>query len=205
MTFNMTHTLVIIIMTVAVSLLAWRSPAFLSRLVFDPLMVKKGQIDRFITYGFVHAHGWHLFFNMFTLFFFGQAIEKLYIYKFGYLGFLAFYVSAIIFSIIPDFIKHQNNPRLVFLGASGAVSAVLFAFVLVAPWELLYFFGIIPIPAIIFAILYVAYSWYAHKKGDSNIGHLAHLTGAGFGFVATIIIEPALLSHFIHNLLNPRF
>lgn len=202
----MTHTLVIIIMTVIVSLLAWQSPAFLNRLVFDPLMVKKGQIDRFITYGFIHAHGWHLFFNMFTLFFFGRAIERLYIAKFGYLGFLGFYVAAIIFSVLPDFIKSGNgHTRTVLLGASGGVSAVLFAFVLLAPWQLIYFFAIIPVPAIIFAILYVAYSIYAYKKGNDNIGHLAHMAGAVFGVVATIAIEPALLLHFIGELLNPKF
>ncbi|TWV83986.1 rhomboid family intramembrane serine protease [Moraxella sp. VT-16-12] len=202
----MTHTLVIIIMTVIVSLLAWQSPAFLNRLVFDPLMVKKGQIDRFITYGFIHAHGWHLFFNMFTLFFFGQAIERLYIAKFGYLGFLGFYVAAIIFSVLPDFIKSGNgHTRTVLLGASGGVSAVLFAFVLLAPWQLIYFFAVIPVPAIIFAILYVAYSIYAYKKGNDNIGHLAHMAGAVFGVVATIAIEPALLLHFIGELLNPKF
>lgn len=200
----MTHTLVIIIMTVIVSLLAWQSPKFLSRLVFDPVMVKRGQIDRFITYGFVHAHGWHLFFNMFTLFFFGQAIEKLYIAKFGYLGFLLFYVGAIIVSVIPDFIK-SNHARTVLLGASGGVSAVLFAFVLLAPWKLIYFFAIIPVPAIIFAILYVGYSVWAYKKGNDNIGHLAHLTGAGFGVIATIATEPAILLHFAHALLHPKF
>lgn len=202
----MTHTLVIIIMTVIVSLLAWQSPAFLNRLVFDPLMVKKGQIDRFITYGFIHAHGWHLFFNMFTLFFFGRAIERLYIAKFGYLGFLGFYVAAIIFSVLPDFIKSGNgHTRTVLLGASGGVSAVLFAFVLLAPWQLIYFFAVIPVPAIVFAILYVAYSIYAYKKGNDNIGHLAHMAGAVFGVVATIAIEPALLLHFIGELLNPKF
>lgn len=202
----MTHTLVIIIMTMIVSLLAWQSPAFLNRLVFDPLMVKKGQIDRFITYGFIHAHGWHLFFNMFTLFFFGRAIERLYIAKFGYLGFLGFYVAAIIFSVLPDFIKSGNgHTRTVLLGASGGVSAVLFAFVLLAPWQLIYFFAIIPVPAIVFAILYVAYSIYAYKKGNDNIGHLAHMAGAVFGVVATIAIEPALLLHFIGELLNPKF
>lgn len=202
----MTHTLVIIIMTVAVSIFAWRSPTFLNRLVFDPLLVKKGQIDRFITYGFIHAHGWHLFFNMFMLFFFGQAIERLYINKFGYLGFLGFYVAAIIVSAVPDFIKSNNTHiRTVLLGASGGVSAVLFAFVLLAPWRLIYFFAIIPVPAIIFAILYVAYSVYAYKKGNDNIGHLAHMAGAAFGVVATIIIEPAILLHFIGALLNPKF
>ncbi|MDO4897331.1 MAG: rhomboid family intramembrane serine protease [Moraxella sp.] len=200
----MTHTLVIIIITVIISLMAWQSPKFLHRLVFDPVMVKQGQIDRFITYGFVHAHGWHLFFNMFTLFFFGQAIERLYIHNFGYLGFLLFYVGAIIVSVVPDFAK-SSHTRTVLLGASGGVSAVLFAFVLLMPWKLIYFFAIIPIPAIIFAILYVGYSVHAYKKGNDNIGHLAHLTGAGFGVVATIITEPAVLPHFIHALTHPKF
>lgn len=200
----MNHTVVIIIITVLVSLVAWQSPKLMHRLIFYPPAIRGGQIDRFITSGFVHADPIHLIFNMFTLYFFGRVMENLYVDKFGYLGFLSFYVLAIIVSSVPDYVKHKNDPYFRSLGASGGVSAVLFAFILLAPWSVIYFF-FIPIPAIIFAILYVAYSWYAHKKGDSNIGHLAHLTGAAFGVVATIAIEPAIVIHFIGALLNPKF
>lgn len=201
----MNHTTVILIITVIVSLAAWQIPSLFRRLIFNAPLIQKGQIDRFITHGFVHQDGWHLFFNMFTFFFFGRAVEKLYIHKFGYLGFLLFYIAAIVVSVIPDFIKYKNNPNYATLGASGGVTAVLFVFVLLYPWNLIYFFGILPIPAILFAIIYVAYSIYANKQNNSYVNHLAHLTGAAFGIIATILIEPSVLIHFFYALLHPKF
>lgn len=147
----------------------------------------------------------HLFFNMFTLYFFGRVIERFYITQFGSLGFVGFYVLAVVAAIIPTYLKNQHNPHYLSLGASGAVSAVLFSFVLFAPWETLYFFGILPIPAIVFAILYTAYSIYADRRGTGNTNHSAHLFGAAFGVVATVAIEPKLILHFISALLNPSF
>lgn len=146
----------------------------------------------------------HLLFNMITLYFFGRVMERFYIQELGSLGFVGFYTLAIIASSIPDYIRHKNNPRFASLGASGGVSAVLFAFILLAPWETIYLF-FIPIPAIIFAIAYVGYSVWADKRGTGRINHLAHLAGAGFGVIATIVIEPAIIVHFLSALLNPRF
>lgn len=204
MTIN--HTTVIIIITVIISLLAWQNRNIMGRLIFDPISVNRfKQYDRFITHGFIHADGMHLLFNMFTLYFFGRVIERFYIAKFGSLGFVAFYVLAIIVAIIPTYLKNKHNTRYLSLGASGAVSAVLFSFILFAPWETLYFFGILPIPAIVFAVLYTAYSIYAERRGMGNTNHSAHLFGAAFGVVATIAIEPALLLHFVNALLNPSF
>lgn len=200
----MTHTTAIIIITVAISFFAWQNQHFLNRLIFYPPAVKRGQYDRFITHGFIHADGMHLLFNMFTLYFFGRAIERFYINQFGYLGFVAFYVLAIVFAMIPSYLKYKNNPRYLSLGASGGVSAVLFAFILFAPWETLYLFAVVPIPAIIFAVLYTAYSIYADRRGGGNINHSAHLYGAAFGVFATIIIKPSIFIHFLEALFNPR-
>lgn len=202
----MNHTTAIIIITVIISLIAWQNRTFMGRLVFDPISIKRfKQYDRFVTHGFIHADGMHLFFNMFTLYFFGRVIERFYITKFGSLGFVGFYVLSVAAAIIPTYLKNQHNPYYLSLGASGAVSAVLFSFVLFAPWETLYFFGILPIPAIVFAILYTAYSIYADRRGTGNTNHSAHLFGAAFGVVATIAIEPKLILHFISALLNPSF
>lgn len=202
----MNHTTAIIIITVIISLIAWQNRTFMGRLVFDPISIKRfKQYDRFVTHGFIHADGMHLFFNMFTLYFFGRVIERFYITQFGSLGFVGFYVLAVVAAIIPTYLKNQHNPYYLSLGASGAVSAVLFSFVLFAPWETLYFFGILPIPAIVFAILYTAYSIYADRRGTGNTNHSAHLFGAAFGVVATIAIEPKLILHFISALLNPNF
>lgn len=202
---NINHTTAIIIITVIVSIYAWQSRAFFERLIFWSPAIRRGQIDRFVTHGFIHADAMHLLFNMFTLYFFGRIIERFYISKFGSLGFVAFYVLAIIAAIIPTFLKHKNNPNYASLGASGAVSAVLFAFILFAPWETIYLFAVVPIPAILFAIAYTAYSIYADKRGTGNINHSAHLYGAVFGVIATIAIEPKLLLHFISALMNPKF
>lgn len=201
----MNHTTLIIIITVVVSLVAWQNKNFLGRLVFDPTAIARHkQFDRFLTSGFVHGDGMHLLFNMITLYFFGRVMERFYIQELGSLGFVGFYTLAIIASSIPDYIRHKNNPRFASLGASGGVSAVLFAFILLAPWETIYLF-FIPIPAIIFAIAYVGYSVWADKRGTGRINHLAHLAGAGFGVIATIAIEPAIIVHFLSALLNPRF
>ena len=134
------HTTLIIIITVIVSLVAWQNKALFNRLIFYPPAVNNGQWDRFVTHGFIHADSMHLLFNMFTLYFFGRAIEGLYKpFLFGY-GFVVFYVLAIIIAMIPSYIKHKNTASYLSLGASGGVSAVLFAFILLAPWEKIYLF-----------------------------------------------------------------
>lgn len=204
-THIMNHTTVIIIITVIISIAAWQSRPLLGRLIFYPPAVNKGQYDRLLTHGFIHADGMHLLFNMFTLYFFGSVIERFYINKFGNLGFVAFYVLAIIVAILPTYARNKNNPRYSSLGASGAVSAVLFAYILFAPWNTLYLFAVLPIPAIVFAIAYVAYSIWADRRGGGNINHSAHLFGAVFGVVATIAIEPGIIFHFLNRLLNPSF
>lgn len=201
----MNHTTAIIIITVIVSLAAWQKRALFERLIFYPPAVVRGQVDRLLTHGFIHADGMHLLFNMMTLYFFGRVIEDFYLARFGSLGFVGFYVLAIIAAMIPTFLKHKNNRHYFSLGASGGVSAVLFAFILFAPWQSIYLFAIVPIPAIIFAVLYTAYSIWADRRGGGNTNHSAHLFGAAFGVVATVLIEPKLLLHFINALLHPRF
>lgn len=200
------HTTAIVIITVVVSFLAWQNRLLMGRLIFDPIsIVRYKQYDRFITHGFIHADSMHLLFNMFTLYSFGRAIEDFYIRRFGNFGFVLFYLLAIVVAIIPSFLKNKNNSRYLSLGASGAVSAVIFAYILFAPWTMLYFFGILPIPAIVFAVLYVAYTTYADRRGTDNINHSAHLYGAIFGVLATIISEPSVVIHFVDALFHLNF
>lgn len=198
---TVSHTLIIIVITAIISFIAFSNRTVMNRLIMWPPAMQRGQYDRFITYGFVHADGTHLLFNMFTLFFFGRAIENFYRPYFGGLGFVLFYLAALVVSMLPSYLKHKNDPNYLSLGASGAVSAVLFAYILFAPWNLIYVF-FIPVPAIIYAALYTAYSVYAAKRGQDNINHSAHLWGAAFGVIATIAIEPALMQRFIANLLS---
>lgn len=198
------HTLFIIIITVVVSLLAWQSPQLMQRLIFYPPAVQRGQVDRFVTHGFIHADGMHLFFNMFTLYSFGQAVQGLFMSKLGSLGFVLFYFAALVVAIMPTYLKQKNNPGYSSLGASGAVSAVIFGYILMNPWSTLLLF-VIPVPAIVFAVAYVAYSVWADGQGRGSINHSAHLVGGIFGMLATIAIEPGIVAHFFNQLIHPRF
>ncbi|GAB3045762.1 rhomboid family intramembrane serine protease [Acinetobacter apis] len=176
----------------------------MNRLIFWPPAMKKGQYDRFITHGFVHADGTHLLFNMITLFFFGSVIESFYRQYFFNMGFVLFYVGGLIVAILPSYLKHKDDYQWASLGASGAVSAVLFAYILFKPWSLIFVF-FIPVPAIIFAVLYVGYTIWSNKNSSSNINHSAHLWGAVYGIVVTIVIQPKILPHFLNELTNIPF
>lgn len=199
------HTITIILMTVIISLIAFSNRQVMDRLIFwPPAIQQKAQYDRFISHGFIHADGMHLLFNMFTLFFFGSVIESFYRQYLYDLGFVLFYLGALIFAILPSYLKHKNDSQWTSLGASGAVSAVLFAYILFQPWKLIFVF-FIPVPAIVFAVLYVAYSIWSAKKGDSSINHSAHLWGAAYGVVMTIIIEPRVIPHFFNQLMQFSF
>ena len=162
------HTVSLVLITVAISMVAFSKQAVMNRLIFWPPAMQRGQYDRFITHGFVHADGMHLLFNMITLFFFGSIIEQFYRQYLFEMGFVLFYLGGLIAAIIPSYLKHKQDYRWASLGASGAVSAVLFAYILFQPWKLIFVF-FIPVPAIIFAVLYVAYSIWSGKRGISTI------------------------------------
>lgn len=198
------QTIIIIAITCLISFLAFSNKKLQARLIFWSPAIKAGEYHRFMTYGFIHADAGHLLFNMITLFFFGHHIERLYKTTLAGWGYVVFYLVAILVSILPSYYQHKNNAQFASLGASGAVSAVLFAFILLDPWRILLVF-FIPMPAIIFAVGYILYSMYANKKNKNNINHTAHLTGAAFGVLFTLIYKPSLLAHFINKLLNPSF
>ena len=141
---------------------------------------------------------------MFTLFFFGRQIEVWMAAQKGPWVFPLFYFSALVVSILPTYLKHQKDPNYRSLGASGAVSAVLFAFILLAPWATIGVF-FIPMPAIVFAVLYIAYSIWMDKRGGDNINHSAHLGGAMYGVMFTLLQRPALAPHFLQRLVSPDF
>lgn len=201
----MSLTLLIIIATVAVSWLAFDRPRLLDRLMmWTPAVTRQHQYDRFITHGFVHADWQHLLFNMITLFFFGNRVEQLFMPYIGHVGFVLFYLSAIVVAMLPTYLRHRNDPNYRSLGASGAVSAVLFIFILIDPWSLIFVF-FLPMPAILFAVLYVGYSLWADHHGRDNINHGAHLAGAAYGVLFTVIMEPRVLESFVQRLLSPSF
>lgn len=197
-------TLIIIAVTCGVSITCFQNGQLMEKLLFWPPGIKKGQVYRFVTHGFVHADGQHLLFNMLTLFFFGRAIEPFFERYIGFVGFALFYLLGIAVAILPSYLQHANDPRYRSLGASGAVSAVVFAFILLAPWSMIYVF-FFPVPAIVYAILYTAYSFYSARHGMDGVNHSAHLWGAAYGVVFALVMEPRLGAHFLHQLARPAF
>lgn len=199
----MSPTLIIILITCGVSFYAFTNRELFDKFKFYPYrMSRNGEYVRWLGHGFLHGDPTHLIFNMLSLYFAGQAAEQ--IFSPAPIYYL-FYLLAIVVSSIPDFIRQKNNPQFVSIGASGAVSAVMFALILFDPWATVRVFFAIPMPFILFAILYLAYSWYMSKKNLDNIGHMAHLTGALFGIAAAIIYQPMVIPHFLEQITQPRF
>jgi membrane associated rhomboid family serine protease len=202
---NLSYTLILIGITVLTSWLALNDRGLLDRLLlWPPAIARQGQWYRMVTHGFVHADFPHLLFNMITLYFFGSLVEQTYFADLGPLAYLAFYVGGLVVASLPSYIRHRNDAAYRSLGASGAVTAVLFGYILLAPWQMIFVF-FLPVPAIIFAVLYVGYSIWAQRRGKDNIGHSAHLTGAAYGVIVCILIEPRVLPHFLAQLTNPQF
>jgi membrane associated rhomboid family serine protease len=199
-------TMALIAVTCVVSWLAFKNPKLMDRLIlWPPAIQRQRQYDRLLGYGFIHADFMHLFFNMFTLYFFGRMMEDVITRLAGSpLAYLGFYLGALLVSILPTYLKHIGDPNYRSLGASGAVSAVLFAFILVDPWATIGVF-FIPMPAIVFALLYVSYSIWMDKRGGDNVNHGAHLAGAAFGVLFMVALEPPVLGHFVRQLGQPSF
>ena len=195
-------TVLLVLVTVLVSWRAFHDRSLLERLLlWPPAVVRRHQYDRLLGYGFVHADWSHLLFNMITLWSFGSAVEPVFSAWITPLGYAGFYLSAIVMSILPTFLAQRGNPLYRSLGASGGVAAVLFSAILFDPWMRLFIFPIpFPIPAILFAVLYVAYSVWMDRRGGDNVNHSAHLWGAAYGVLFTLALRPRVLGHFLGQL-----
>lgn len=198
-------TLYIIIITTIVSLAAFSKTSLIDQFVFSPYMMKyHKQWYRYVTCGLLHGDFFHLFVNMFVLYSFGNAVEVYYGYAFGELSWLVFillYVSSIFAANVTTYSKHQNDPGYRSLGASGAVSAVVFTSILFDPFRNIYLYGIIGLPGILLGVIYLGYSYYMGKKGSTdNINHDAHLYGAIYGIVFTLFLKPKIFMVFINQL-----
>ncbi len=173
------------------------NPHLIDRLGFRPVFVGK-EPYRYITGGFVHVSLPHLLFNAITLYFFGPLLES----QLGSVKYFILYFGALLSAHTLTYFQHRQNSAYNAVGASGAISGVLFAYVLFAPYDMLLLFGILPIPAILFAFLFVGVSIYAMKSGRSfGIAHEAHLGGALGGAFLTIILEPGVLPSFLNQLI----
>lgn len=200
----MPYTYYIIALTAIISLIGFSNQELYNRLILYPNKMKGSVTEyyRFLTVGLLHADMGHLFFNMFTLYFFGRMVEM-------YIGgplFILLYLSALVASSLSTYIKHRDNPSYRSLGASGAVTAVLFASIYIAPWAKIYIFFIpIGIPSIVFAVLYLFYTYYMGKRGQSGINHDAHLWGSLYGLAFMLLADPSHGASFIKELQDFRY
>lgn len=198
-------TYLLIAVNLLFSILGFSNPSFVNKTIMWPYGVKRNkQYGRFITSGFLHADWTHLFFNMFTFYFFGRNVEYLY-YQYelgGKVSYLLLYFLALIISDLPSYFKNQDDPTYRSLGASGAVSAVVFASIIFSPWSRIYIFGAIPLSAFLFAMLYIVYCVYMGKRGNDNVNHDAHLWGSVFGLLFTIALIAALNSSLFDVILK---
>lgn len=202
-------TFLIIGITILISLFAMENHTLKNKLMFNAYMINhRKEWYRFFSNGLIHADFMHLAFNMFTLYMFGRGVEEVYSYdqvfgEKGTLFFILLYVGGLVMSSLYSYEKYKNNVHYNALGASGAVSAVVFAYILLAPTTKLGFLFIpIPIPAYLFGIIFLVIEYYLSKKGQSNIGHDAHIWGAVFGLVFTAILKPSLITQFFYQIIG---
>ena len=192
---------VIFAVIVVVSLAAlYVSPRILERSVFRPYLVHRGQrYETLITSGFVHADLPHLIFNLVTFYFFGFPLEQ----RIGGVAFAVLYFVGLVVSDAGTWVKHRNDPEYGSIGASGAISAVLFASIVYFPSNSVLIFPIpVPIPAPLFAVLYLAYTWYSARAARGRINHDAHLGGALTGLAFVLVTDPATFNGFVRTLLG---
>lgn len=194
----MTITLIIIIVTVVVSILCFGNATMANKLIFNAwLIANRREYWRFFTHALMHGGWGHLIVNMFVLYSFGNIVEVIFASAYGAKGglyYVLFYVIAAAVSSIWDYLLNRDNYSYNALGASGAVNAVLFASIVFSPMSKLIVFPIpVPLPAWLFAVLYLGYSVYMSKRGGDNIGHRAHISGAIFGAAVALFMKYATL------------
>jgi len=205
MEFNISITILIIAITVVISLIGFSNREALGKLIFSPTQIgDHNEYYRFITSGFVHLDFTHLLFNMIVLWSFGTFVEEdifRYYHPEGYKTlYILLYISALVVSDIPTYLKHRHNSGYLGLGASGAVSAVMFVSILFQPFGTIALYGFIKMPAIVWGVAYLAYEYFAGRRGRDNINHDAHLWGALYGLVFVVAIHPPIIIGFANKL-----
>lgn len=201
----MSISLALCVVTGLISYQAFNNRSIVESLKHHPYSEHRAkEYYRLLSSGFVHGGWFHLLINLFVLWQFGPIVEEYYGALFGSvvgpIVFLTMYLLTIVVADLPTFFKHKDNPQYAAIGASGAVSGVVFVYVLFNPWATLSLYGIIPFKAIIGAVAYLIYSSWASKNRSDGIDHSAHFYGAVFGMLFTIILKPNVISHFISEM-----
>jgi membrane associated rhomboid family serine protease len=200
-------TIIIIIVTLIITVIAFYNDEVMSKMMLNPYQVyHKKEWYRMITHGFLHADWTHLIINMIVLYSFGSNVEAWFgkLKMAGYIDSVAItysllYFGGIIIASMITLFRHRNNRWYNSVGASGAVSAIIFTSIFFNPLDKLYFFAVIPIPGIVFAVLYLVYSSYMGRRSKDNVNHDAHLLGAVYGFTFPLLIDFDLISHFLQG------
>lgn len=200
--YNFPVASLMMVLSIGASILAFRNPAQMRKWMLNPYsFIHEKRYYTILTSGFIHGDLQHLIFNMLSFYFFAFTLEGYMTQVAGNMGHDYFGIVYIVSMVLADastIYKHRNNPSYFCLGASGAITALIFSFILFDPTtKISLMFIPIGIPAPIFAILYVIYSLYAGKSMRGNINHEAHLGGAFSGLILTIILFPGIVTHFI--------
>lgn len=203
-------TLIFIIITSIVSVMAFSNRQLFAKLQFNPYQVyHRKEYYRLISHGFVHADWMHLLVNMIVLYSFGNAVESYFgqleaegLMNHSGIWFIFMYLAAIIFSSVTTLKKYKDDIYYNSVGASGGVSAILFCSIFFNPWAKLGLYFVIPVPAIIFGVGYLIYSQYMSRRNVDNVNHDAHFVGAVFGFLFPMLIKFSFVYIFINQLLG---
>ncbi len=183
--------IVIILATILMSYKGFNDLNFFRKFEFHIGSIRSGDQFRMISSGFLHADIGHLFFNMFTLYMFAPVVTS----HFGNASFFLIYVGSLVFGSLLTLSMHKNDYGYRAIGASGAVTGIIYSAILIQPDMMLGLFYVIPIPAYLFGIGYLLYSIYGMKAKNDNIGHTAHFGGAIGGYLITLIKEPSMLEY----------
>ncbi|MDR1402264.1 MAG: rhomboid family intramembrane serine protease [Tannerellaceae bacterium] len=188
--------------TAIVSFICFDRRDLLSKLSLNPYAIcKHNEWYRLVTHGFVHADMTHLLVNMFTFWSFGALMEAVFgAAGFGVWGYLGLYFGGMIFASLHDLFTYAGAVHYHSIGASGAVSAILFSSILFDPWRMIYFFALIPVPGILFGVIYLLYCQYMAKRSADTVNHSAHFYGAIYGLLYPVWLQPSLFKLFIGQL-----
>lgn len=191
---------VIFVLTIGTSIYAFSNHQVLMKYMLHPYSIQRGKkFYTVLSSGLIHRDWGHLLFNMLTFYFFGFALEAMLagMSSWGHVQFALLYLLGLVLSDVSTIVKHKNNPSYYSLGASGAICAVLFSFILFQPKAMLGVFLIIPMPAWLFGVLFLVYCAWAAKQARDSINHDAHFYGALVGLVVTLAFHPWAFQHFM--------